>query len=90
MDGEVITAMRTAAVSVIATKCLAASTEVVAVLGSGVQARNHIEAFFHSFQIKKVNDLKSVQMFRPKDHVKNVTEFSENPDSFVESSSKWS
>ena len=54
MDGEVITAMRTAAVSVIATKQLAKSTEVVAILGSGVQARNHIEAFLHCFQIKKV------------------------------------
>ena len=59
MDGEVITAMRTAAVSVIATKHLASSTDVVAILGSGVHARNHIEAFFHFFQIKKVSFLNS-------------------------------
>lgn len=54
MDGEVITAMRTAAVSAIATKYLAEKKEVLAVLGSGVQARAHIEAFVKLFAIKKV------------------------------------
>ncbi|XP_057379305.1 ketimine reductase mu-crystallin-like [Daphnia carinata] len=55
MDGEVITAMRTAAVSAIATKYLADKKEVLAVLGSGVQARAHIEAFVKLFAIKKIN-----------------------------------
>lgn len=54
MDGEVITAMRTAAVSAIATKYLAEKYDVLAVLGSGVQATAHTEAFCKMFPIKKV------------------------------------
>lgn len=49
-----ITAMRTAAVSAIATKYLALKTDVLSVLGSGVQAKAHIEAFCKVFPIKKV------------------------------------
>src|SRR5437899_238507 len=45
MDGRLITEMRTAAVSAAATKLLASSTaKVLAILGSGVQARSHVEA----------------------------------------------
>ncbi len=45
MDGRVITALRTAAVSAIATKCLSSSeARVLAILGSGVQARTHFQA----------------------------------------------
>ncbi|XP_046658134.1 ketimine reductase mu-crystallin-like isoform X1 [Daphnia pulicaria] len=55
MDGEVITAMRTAAVSAIATKYLAEKYDILAVLGSGVQATAHIEAFCKMFPIKKIN-----------------------------------
>jgi ornithine cyclodeaminase/alanine dehydrogenase-like protein (mu-crystallin family) len=45
MDGTVITEMRTAAVSAAATKLLApADARVLAILGSGVQARSHWEA----------------------------------------------
>src|SRR5215831_16515031 len=45
MDGRLITEMRTAAVSAAATKLLAPSdAKTLAVLGSGVQARSHIEA----------------------------------------------
>jgi thiomorpholine-carboxylate dehydrogenase len=45
MDGRLITEMRTAAVSAIATKLLAASdAKVLAILGSGVQARSHVNA----------------------------------------------
>jgi ornithine cyclodeaminase/alanine dehydrogenase-like protein (mu-crystallin family) len=45
MDGTLITEMRTAAVSAVATKLLAApEAKVLAILGSGVQARSHIEA----------------------------------------------
>ena len=55
MDGEVITAMRTAVASAISTKYLAQKTDVLAVLGSGVQAKTHIEAFCKLFpNIKKV------------------------------------
>ena len=45
IDGRLITEMRTAAVSAAATKLLAApDAKVLAILGSGVQARSHIEA----------------------------------------------
>jgi ornithine cyclodeaminase/alanine dehydrogenase-like protein (mu-crystallin family) len=45
MDGRLITEMRTAAVSAAATKLLASpNATVLAVLGSGVQARSHVEA----------------------------------------------
>lgn len=45
MDGGLITEMRTAAVSAVATDLLAATdSKVLAILGSGVQARSHIEA----------------------------------------------
>lgn len=45
MDGRLITEMRTAAVSAVATKLLGpADAKILAILGSGVQARSHIEA----------------------------------------------
>ena len=45
MDGRLITEMRTAAVSAAATKLLAPrDSKVLAILGSGVQARSHFEA----------------------------------------------
>ncbi len=45
MDGRLITEMRTAAVSALATDLLAPRiTPVLAILGSGVQARSHLEA----------------------------------------------
>lgn len=45
MDGRLVTEMRTAAVSAVATDALArADASVLAILGSGVQARSHLEA----------------------------------------------
>ena len=45
MDGRLITEMRTAAVSAIATRLLSCpDSRVLAVLGSGVQARSHIQS----------------------------------------------
>ncbi|HEX9570021.1 MAG TPA: ornithine cyclodeaminase family protein [Rhodospirillales bacterium] len=45
IDGRLITEMRTAAVSAAATKVMAATdARVLAILGSGVQARSHLEA----------------------------------------------
>jgi thiomorpholine-carboxylate dehydrogenase len=45
MDGRLITEMRTAAVSAAATKLLTSpEAKVLAILGSGVQARSHVEA----------------------------------------------
>jgi alanine dehydrogenase len=46
MDGRLITEMRTAAVSAVATNLLARrEVEVLAIIGSGVQARSHLQAF---------------------------------------------
>ena len=45
MDGRLITEMRTAAVSAVATDLLARkNAQVLAIIGSGVQARSHLEA----------------------------------------------
>src|SRR4029077_6612605 len=45
MDGRLITEMRTAAVSAVGTKLLAApDARILGILGSGVQARSHLEA----------------------------------------------
>ena len=60
MDGTVITEMRTAAVSAVATKLLAAAdAQVLAILGSGVQARSHWEA------LKNVRDFREVRVWTP-------------------------
>jgi ornithine cyclodeaminase/alanine dehydrogenase-like protein (mu-crystallin family) len=60
MDGTVITETRTAAVSAVATKLLAAAdARVLAILGSGVQARSHWEA------LKKVRDFREVRVWSP-------------------------
>jgi thiomorpholine-carboxylate dehydrogenase len=48
IDGRLITEMRTAAVSAIATRAMAVEdTRVLAILGSGAQARSHAEALRH-------------------------------------------
>jgi ornithine cyclodeaminase/alanine dehydrogenase-like protein (mu-crystallin family) len=44
MDGRLITEMRTAAVSAVAAQALAPHAKTLGILGSGVQARSHIEA----------------------------------------------
>jgi thiomorpholine-carboxylate dehydrogenase len=44
MDGRLITEMRTAAVSAVALEALAPNAKTLGILGSGVQARAHIEA----------------------------------------------
>ncbi|XP_062999176.1 ketimine reductase mu-crystallin isoform X1 [Elgaria multicarinata webbii] len=55
MDGSVITAKRTAAVSAIATKLLMpVDSEVLCILGTGVQARSHYEIFMELFSFKEV------------------------------------
>ncbi|XP_007559492.1 ketimine reductase mu-crystallin [Poecilia formosa] len=55
MDGEVITAMRTAAVSAISAKLLMASgAEVLAILGTGTQALSHYTVFTEMFSFKEV------------------------------------
>ncbi len=60
MDGRLITEMRTAAVSAVATKLLArADTKVLTILGSGVQARSHLEA------LRLVREFTEVRVWSP-------------------------
>ena len=60
LDGRLITEMRTGAVSAAATKALArADASVLAILGSGVQARSHLEA------LRLVRDLRDVRVWSP-------------------------
>jgi ornithine cyclodeaminase len=57
MDGEVVTAMRTAACSALSTKLLAREdASVLAVLGTGVQARSHADA------MKRVRPIREVRI----------------------------
>ncbi|HEV2841251.1 MAG TPA: NAD(P)-binding domain-containing protein [Chthoniobacterales bacterium] len=66
MDGRLITEMRTAAVSAVATDALArADSPVLAILGSGVQARSHLEA------MRVVRKFREVRVWSPR----NATEF---------------
>jgi ornithine cyclodeaminase len=60
MDGRYITEARTAAVSAVSVKHLArAGACVLAIIGSGVQARSHLEAIRH------VRDLADVRVWSP-------------------------
>jgi ornithine cyclodeaminase/alanine dehydrogenase-like protein (mu-crystallin family) len=66
MDGRLITEMRTAAVSAVATDALArADASVLAILGSGVQARSHLAA------LRIVREFREVRIWSPR----NANEF---------------
>ena len=61
MDGRLITEMRTAAASAVATARLArADASVLAILGSGVQAGSHLEA------LRQVREFREVRVWSPK------------------------
>src|SRR5213596_1677389 len=70
MDGRLITEMRTAAVSAAATKLLASpDAKVLAILGSGVQARSHAEA------LRLVRQSEEIRVWSPtKGHAKQFAE----------------
>jgi len=70
MDGRLITEMRTAAVSAAATKLLASpDAKILAILGSGVQARSHVEA------LGLVRQFEEVRVWSPtKEHAKQFAE----------------
>jgi ornithine cyclodeaminase/alanine dehydrogenase-like protein (mu-crystallin family) len=60
LDGRLITEMRTAAVSAAATKLLAPkASKVLAILGSGVQARSHVEA------LRLVRQFEEIRVWSP-------------------------
>ncbi|MBD0372725.1 MAG: ornithine cyclodeaminase family protein [Pyrinomonadaceae bacterium] len=61
MDGRLITEMRTAAVSAVATRLLALSdASVLAILGAGVQARSHLNA------LRLVRSFREVRVWSPR------------------------
>lgn len=66
MEGTEITTWRTAAASVAATKNLFRRIKdkdlVLAIMGSGVQAHIHAQAFMSYFSIKEVNELIKVKI----------------------------
>jgi thiomorpholine-carboxylate dehydrogenase len=70
MDGRLITELRTAAVSAAATKILAPpDAKILAVLGSGVQARSHVEA------LRLVRQFEEVRVWSPtREHAKQFAE----------------
>src|SRR5882672_10194751 len=70
MDGTLITELRTAAVSAAATKLLAPpDAKILAVLGSGVQARSHVEA------LRLVRQFEEVRVWSPtREHAKQFAE----------------
>jgi thiomorpholine-carboxylate dehydrogenase len=70
MDGRLITEMRTAAVSATATKLLATpDSKILAILGSGVQARSHVEA------LGLVRPFEHVRVWSPtKEHAKQFAQ----------------
>jgi ornithine cyclodeaminase/alanine dehydrogenase-like protein (mu-crystallin family) len=61
MDGRLITEVRTAAVSAVATQYLARpDASVLTIIGSGVQARSHLEA------LRLVRDFREVRVWSPR------------------------
>lgn len=74
MDGRLITEMRTAAASAVATDALARKdASVLAILGSGVQARSHLEA------LRLVRKFREVRVWSPR----NASEFAREHDIFA-------
>lgn len=66
MDGNYITAIRTACVSAMATKALAnPESRVLGVLGAGVQARAHVRALT---QIRKLSEIRVYDIFEASAH----------------------
>jgi alanine dehydrogenase len=61
MDGSLVTEMRTAAVSAVATQALARDNATsLAIIGAGVQARSHLAA------LKRVRDFRDIRVWSPR------------------------
>src|SRR6266550_665614 len=70
MDGRLITEMRTGAVSAVATNVLArAEASVLAIIGSGVQARSHLEA------LRQVRSFREVRVWSPHNATRFAKQF---------------
>ena len=70
MDGRLITEMRTAAVSAAATKLLSPhNSKILAILGSGVQARSHVDA------LRLVRQFEELRVWSPtKEHARRFAQ----------------
>lgn len=70
MDGRLITEMRTAAVSAVATRLLSSpEAKTLAILGSGVQARSHVEA------LRMVRQFEEIRVWSPtQEHAERFAE----------------
>ena len=74
MDGRLITEMRTAAVSAVATNLLARTDiKTLTILGSGVQARSHLEA------LRLVRSFEEVKVWSPRNAERFAREFNVQP-----------
>lgn len=83
LDGRLITEMRTAAASAVATNLLARSDiSVLAILGSGVQARSHLEA------LRVVRHFKQVRVWSPRNAANFAQEFGITATSSVEEATR--
>ncbi|HKS30822.1 MAG TPA: NAD(P)-binding domain-containing protein [Chthoniobacterales bacterium] len=70
MDGRLITEMRTAAVSAVATNLLARTDiKILTILGTGVQARSHLEA------LRLVRSFEEVKVWSPRNAERFAQEF---------------
>jgi len=80
MDGRVITEMRTAAVSALSARELARDdAETLAIIGSGAQARSHLEAMERVFELKEIR----VWSPTPDHQMAFITEMSETTDTKI-------
>jgi alanine dehydrogenase len=74
IDGRLITEMRTAAASAVATQLLARhEASVLAILGSGVQARSHLEA------LRQVRSFQEVRVWSPRNAKSFAKQFGVQP-----------
>jgi ornithine cyclodeaminase len=80
MDGRVITEMRTAAVSAVSARALARDeAETLAIIGSGAQARSHLEAMERVFELKEIR----VWSPTPDHQMAFITEMSETTETKI-------
>lgn len=80
MDGRVITEMRTAAVSAVSARELARDdAQTLAIIGSGAQARSHLEAMERVFELKETR----VWSPTPDHQMAFITEMSETTDTKI-------
>src|SRR5215471_6595984 len=80
MDGRVITEMRTAAVSAVSARALARDdAQTLAIVGSGAQARSHLEAMEHVFELNEIR----VWSPTPDHQMAFITEMSETTETKI-------